>query len=185
MTPFYDKSVFDLPDGPKNLASLFPAIDWGQVSEYQVILKDDTDTAVVTTPINVLKCAGDNGIKVHFQSNLGRFDMVPFSRFSIVHDNTSTEYKGSDGTERFNIRSNETYEVITACYNEEDQPWLSELSDTAKAYLQQDAFEGQPDQFIPIKVLDGKFQWRKVEDDFLYVFTLQFKMGVENNLIQN
>lgn len=185
MIPFYDKAVFDLPNGPKNLAALFPAIDWSRVVEYEVRLKDADNNILVNTPMNVLRCAGDSSIKVHFQNNLGRFDMVPFARYRIQHDNSSSEYKTGSETERFNIRSNETYEAVTTCYNEEDQKWLSELADTAKAFLQLDGFEGRADTFVSIKILDGKFEWKKIDDDFQYVFSIQFKMAVENNLIQN
>jgi hypothetical protein len=193
MIPHHDKAVFDLPNGPKNLAPLFPGIDWSQVAEYETLLKDG-DTVLVTSTMNVLSCSCEDDIRICFENRLGRWDYINFSRVGIVHSSESSEYKKSlplvhdimeTGIERFNVRSNETFEAISFCYTEQDLAWCMELADTAKAFMVFNSSEGQADTFLPIVVLDGKRDQKKIQDEFSTAFTIQFKMANENNLIRN
>jgi hypothetical protein len=192
MIPFYPKAAFDLPSGPKNLTDLL-GIDFSTISEYHVQLLDDTDNVIVTTPV-IKVCNCEDTIRVHFESYLGRFDAVSFERVKVVHNNGSAEYKRSlpdsfektdAGIERFNVRSNKTWEAVTYRYEEEDMDWLMECADSAKALLEWSGTQGQSDSFLPIVILNGSWEKRKFEDRFVYEFRIQFKMGNENIIIRN
>lgn len=189
MLPFYQKGVFELPDGPKNLAAIFPAIDWSRVDEFFVTLKTTGDAVLVTTPINKMGCCcNDDTRRVVFEGALGKWDAVNFDRVGIQQKTTSTTFqktlpagfaKTDTGTERFNVRAGETYTAVTACYDETAMPWLMELVRTAKAYLQWPGAEGQADDFLPIVVQDGTFDKQKQDERFVYVFTLTFQLSNE------
>lgn len=196
MIPFYKKPVFELPDGPKNLSALFPAIDWSQVEEYSVSLKTTGDAVLVTTAKQLTGCCcNEDVVRLHFENYLGRWDAVNFDRVSIVHEASSAEYKKplpdhftktDTGTERFSVRSGDIYTASTTCYPEEAMAWLMELADTKKALMEWKGIEGQADSFLPVVVLDGKYDKKKSTDDrYIYVFTIQFKMSNEIIQIRN
>jgi hypothetical protein len=197
MIPYYKKPVFNLPDGPKNLAALFPDIDFNQVDEYSVTLKGPADAILVTTPINKTGCCcNDDTVRIHFENYLGKWDAVNFDRIDIETDVTSSSFKKSlpldfiktdTGAERFNVRSNELYTAVTSCYPEDAMPWLMELAASGKALMEWSGQEGQADSFIPVKVLDGKFTKKKSDDNtrYIYFFSVQFQLSNEKITIRN
>jgi hypothetical protein len=192
MLTFYTSPVFNLPSGPKNLSVLFPSTDWNQVDHYYVEVRDAADAIVLRTPDYYLGCCcADDKVRLHFRNGLGAFDAVNFQPPQIVHENSSAEYrkqlptslqKTDAASERFNIRSNVTYTCMTDCYNETDMPWLMELADTGKALMEWTGTQGQSDSYIPVIILDGKYDKKKINDAWLYQFSVSFKMSNENIL---
>ena len=193
MTPFYDKAVFDLPDGPKNLESLFPSVDFTTIDEYFVELLTTADAVLLTTSVIKL-CNCHDAIRVHFESRLGRIDAVNFEQVKKAHGNKSSEYKKplpdnnvktDTGAERFNVRSNETWEAITWRYLEADMKWLMECADSSKALLEWVGTDGQNDSFLPIVIQDGSWELKKIDNEFVYEFRIQFKMANEKSNLRN
>lgn len=190
MLSFYTTPVFNLPAGPKNLAVLFPLINWSNVASYNVELRDNTDAILLRTNTYSLGCCcSDERVRIHFRNAFGVFDGANFNPPRILHDSTSEEYKKhvpyentklDASIERFNIRSNVVYECLTTCYGEEAMPWLMEMADSGKALMEWKGKQGQSDSYIPIRILDGKYDKKKNENEWIYHFRMQFKLSHEN-----
>lgn len=186
MLTSYTTPVFNLPAGPKNLTALL-GVNWTNVDHYNVQLLDDTDAVLLKTPEYYLDCCCDSDkVRIHFRNSLGTFDAVNFLPPRIIRDVESEEYRKTlpsalsktDGSiERFNIRANVVYECLTTCYDEEHQPWLMELAQTGKGFMEWTGTQGQSDSYIPVRILDGKFEEKKNADEYLYQFRIQFKMA--------
>lgn len=185
--------IYLIPNGPKNLAELFPAIDWQKVDEYYVEAYDHLENHVATTPINKIGCCcTEDKVRIHFLNYLGSFDAVNFELVKQSHTNTSSQYKRSlsipllktsTGAERFNVRSNESFIARTKCYQETNYSWCMELLDSPKAFLEWKGTQGQDDSFLPIVILDAKFD--RDPEDHTFVFTVEYKLGNEKIIIRN
>ena len=188
LTP-YLTPAFDLPAGPKNLNNLFPAVDWRATASYYLELRDQDDIPLLRT--NTYKmgcCCASDKVRIHFRNALGKFDAVNFQPPKIVHSNTSVEYKKPTpiilsktdfSTERMNINAVDTYTCLTTCYGENEMPWLMELADSGKAYMEWSGIQGQADSYLPIKIIDGNFDKKKTVDEFYNPFTVTFKLSNE------
>jgi hypothetical protein len=187
MLSFYTSPVFNLPAGPKNLSALIPVIDWYNVDHYYVELKDNTEAVLLRTPDYILGCCCDEDkVRIHFRNSLGGFDAVNFMPPKIVRDVQSTESRKSLTTplqktdaamERFNIRANVVYEAMTACYDEPDMPWLMELAQTGKGFMEWKGTQGQSDSYLAVSILDGKYEQKKNDEQFYYPFRITFKLS--------
>jgi hypothetical protein len=189
-----NESVYYIPNGPKNIASLFPVVDLSQVSEYFVSVVDTESNIVASSPINkICKCAADEKIRIHFLNYLGTYDALNFLKPKIVHEDTASEFqnalndpleKTDTGIERFNVRANDTYEARLKC-NETDMPWLMECFDSPKLFMEWTGIEGQADDYLPIVKIAGKADKLKNVDEYAYEFILQFKLSNEYQTIRN
>lgn len=188
------KSVFLIPAGPKNLAALFPTIDFSKVTEYYIEVKTTDNALVATTPLYKSNwCCADDKIRILFLNYLGTYDSVNFPKPSIIHEDAAEEYKkglrdplqkSDTGTERFNVSGMDTYSAKLNC-NEPDMPFLQELADSPKIFLEWKGTEGQPDDYIPVVKIAGKFDKLKNVDEFRYQFVLEFKLSNEYFSIRN
>ena len=187
-------STFYIPNGPKNIASIFPGIDFNNVQEYFIEVFDEDGLLVCTTPLNkVCKCSGDESVRVHFLNYLGTYDALNFLKPEIVHEDTSGEFqkglqhplqKTDTGIERFNVNSNDTYEVKLKC-SEKDMVWLQECADSPKMFMEWNGAEGQPAAYIPVIKLAGSFKKLKNDREFDYDFIIKFKLSNEFITIRN
>jgi len=188
--------IFYIPDGPKNLSNIFTSINFTDVVEYYLEILDASNTTVIaTTPINQLQCCcKDDKIRLHFMNYLGTYDAVNFMKPKIIHETSSKEYekglpnvlqKHNTGAERFDIKSNDIYEAVTNCYNEEAMLWLQELSDSPKVFLEKTGQQGQADYMLPIIITSKKFDKLKNQNEFRYTFTIEFKLSNEYLTIRN
>lgn len=186
--------VYYIPTGPKNLAVLFPDIDWSKVDKYYVRIKNESATVIAETNVFKLGCCCDQDrIRVHFYNYDGSYDAINFKRPKIIHETISSSYtKGlhypldtkDTGAERFNINANDTYEAITTCYTQNDQAWLKELFDSPKVFIEWAGIEGQSDSYVPIIILDTKFEFQNNEE-YKFLVTIQFRLGNEFIIIRN
>lgn len=186
MLATYTYPVFNLPAGPRNLTTLF-GTDWTTVEKYYVELKDETDAVLLRTPFYFFGCCCDpDKVRIHFRNSLGMFDAVNFMPPKIIREVESAGYrkklpmtlsKPDASIERFNIRANVTYECVTTCYDEEHMPWLMELADSGKGFMEWKGTQGQSDSYIPVVILDGKFEQKKDTDQHIYQFRIAFKMA--------
>lgn len=186
--------VYLLPDGPKNLSALFPAIDWNQVVEYTVQAIDDTGAVVSTSALNgACRCNNDESVSIHFLNYLGAIDTVIFPKPKVLHEASGSEFinglshplsKTDTGIERFNVRSNDTYEARRQS-TEEEMNWLQECMDSPKAFLEWNGTEGQEDDYLPVVILNGKFEKLKNVNEYTYEFVLQCKFSNEGMIIRN
>lgn len=182
-----------IPAGTKNLHNLFPGIIFRNVGEYYVEAITNTNEVLATTPIFTMECMPEKSIRIHFLNSCGQYDAVNFRDLNIVHDDKSDEYKRGTAyplnktdaeSERFNIRSNDTYTAI--CYVREEQTaLLKELMDSPKMFLEWTGIEGQDDSFIPVLKLEGKLETVKYKDDFRYACTVSFTLSNEYFTFRN
>lgn len=185
--------VFLLPDGPKNLTPLYPGVDWTAITEYYVQGLSG-GTVVCTTVVNKpCMCNNDESVTVHFCNYLGKVDEVIFPKPHVIHEASGSEFinglsdpleKQDTGIERFNVRSNDTYEAKRKC-TEAEMIWLQECMDSPKAYLEWNGTEDQADDFLPIVILNGKFDKLKNDREFEYDFILQWKFSNEYISLRN
>lgn len=186
--------AFQLPSGPKQLAEMFPAVDFTKVEEYYLQLVDG-DTAMITT--NRFKracCCGDDNIRVFFVNYLGGIDAISFFAYAEQTETSSESWKKplvwplakfDGGKQRFNVISNESVIAENKCFGEDDQEWLKELFATPQAWVQWTGTQGQGDDYIPIVIKDGKFDTRKREGRYEYILTIEFEYANENMTIRN
>lgn len=190
------KGVFYIPNGPKNLASLFPQIKFDDIEEYYIQVKDDLDAVVASGNLNKQSSCCDEGEKtrVHFLNYLGGIDAVNFKLITIEHESKSDSsevptasplIKSVHGINRFNVNSNDNYVATTIDYTEEDQQWLDELFDSPVAWMEWKGTEGQPDEYLPIVITDKKYIKRKEEERFVYEVTMEFKFSHEKITLRN
>lgn len=189
-----EKGIYLIPNGPKNLAILFPSIDWSNVKDYYIQLTDEDDAIVMTSRTSKLcSCTNDEGVRIHFLNYCGTYDTVNFLKPKVIHEPTSSEYqktldyplqKTDTGIERFNLKSNDTYEIRRNS-QEEEMPWLQELVDSPKCFLEWTGIEGQPDSYLPIVVVNTKMEKIKNLNEYNYDFVLTFKLANEYILIRN
>lgn len=188
--------TFQLPAGPKNLETLFPGVDFTQVEEYQLQVKEHgEETVILTTPVYKRACCcNDDTIRLFFVNYLGGIDAVNFRRITEETETVSSSWnkpnvyplaKWDGGKQRFNVTSNETIIAENNCYQEEDQDWLKELVATPNAWIQWTGVQNQPDDYIPVVIRDGKFLTRKTEGRYEYVLQIQFDFANENIILRN
>jgi hypothetical protein len=168
--------AYYIPNGPKNLETFFPDIDFSQVEKYYLEVLDDGDNVIATTTINETdgECCEDK-VRIHFLNYLGAVDAINFKIKTDEHEAKSdnwqkpTEYpliKSVHGNNRFNVKANNT-ETISVCdYPEEDMPWINELVDAPLAWKEWLGIQGQDDDYIPVKVVDTKVLDTKETDRF-------------------
>lgn len=183
------KAIY-IPAGPKNLNKLFN-IDFREVECYYIEVLDLDGNVIATTPVYQISCCcNDEKVRVLFLSYLGAFDAVNFNKPKIMHDASSTEYQkglpiphqySAGGLTRNNVKANDTSSAINTCYKEANMLWIQELIDSPLAYLE---WPGIPDQdiepdYLPIGVLDKKFEKQKNDKEYNYDFSLEYKMANE------
>lgn len=188
------QSAYYIPNGPKNLKPLIPLAPWDDIVEFYVEVLDELEDVVATSPVNrICNCASDEKERVHFLTYLSPYDALNFNKPKISHEDTATEYqatlnyplsKTDTGIERYNVRSNDIHEVKLNC-KESDMAWLQECADSPKLFIEWIGTEGQPDDYIPVVKISGKFDKLKNVDEYDYEFVLQFKLSNEFTSIRN
>lgn len=182
-----------IPNGPLNLSTLFPTVNFHDVEEYSVQIRDNGGVEVAETTKNWVILCVDN-VRVFFINYLGTLDAIDFELFTQVHEAKGDSFerllqppiaKADHAIERFNIKSNDTFTLISSRYPETDKDWIDELLDSPVAWMQWKGTQGQPDAYLPIVIVDDKREKVKEEDRYVYELTLQFKLSHEKVIIRN
>lgn len=184
-----------IPNGPKNLQPLFPAVDFSLLSAYYVQVKDDGGNVVATGNINEFNgCCNEDKIRINFLNYAGAVDAINFKLLTIEQEAKSegiekpVQYpleKPVHNVGRFNVKSNDTYTLINEDYGEEDKDWIEELFASPLAWMQWSGVQGQADSYIPIVIIDQKFEKVKQDEKYIYQVQLQFKLSHERFIIRN
>lgn len=182
--------TIDIPNGPKNITL---DVDWSEVTSYEITTKFKNDYSI--TVFNEISCCcSEDKIRIHFINSLGRVDAINFNHKEESLETKSNTWqkslgfpltKSDGGTQRFNMKSNETYKASNVCYREEDMEWIKELFNSPLAWIEWKGTEGQPDDYIPIAVLDKKVIIRKKENRYIYEIQIDFAMANENTHLRN
>ncbi len=187
------KAIY-IPNGPKNLASLFPDIDFRDIEDYHVVLTDEAFTEHVSGTWNTIQVCSEDHIRIHFLNSLGAIDAMNFEIVNIESENKSDSYESAPnidlqkkvhGINRFNVKTNSTYTVRNCDYTEEDREWIEELFASPLAWIEWKGIQNQPDSYLPIVIIDQKMPLRKEDDRFYYEVNLQFKLSHERYNLRN
>jgi hypothetical protein len=176
-------SVYYIPSGPRNLAALFPSLNWSDIDEYYI-----TVGSIATTPIfDMLGCEDD--VRLHFVNYLGGIDSIAF-KFEAERQTSSTTYqrpvsipfnRALPGITRLNIRSTDVF-TFTAIVDESQTNWADEIYDSPLAWIEH---PGMSDQYIPLLITDQKRVKYKLEDRFSYEIILECQLSHERMIISN
>lgn len=188
--------AFYIPNGPKNLQTLFPLVDFNDVAKYYVEVKNANGTVIATSPLNIqcCGCCEDDRVRVNFLNGLGGIDAIDFKLLTQEHETKSSEFekptqypldKPDHGLGRFNVKANDTFKVYNKEYHEEDRQWLDEILDSPVAWIQWEGTQGQADSYLPIVILDKKFEKIKENNRFIYELVFEFKLSHEKVIIRN
>lgn len=190
--------VYYIPNGPKNLETVFPDVDFGQVEKYYIEILDGGDNVIGTTTINEMdgECCEDKE-RIHFLNALGGIDAINFKKVTDEHETKSDNWqrpiiypepsgdKWNHGNNRFNVKGNNTATISVKDYPEEDMPWVNELIHTPLAWREWTGTQGQDDDYIPVKVVDGKVFDTKETDRFNNEVVLQVENSHESFIQRN
>ncbi|GEN74084.1 hypothetical protein [Chryseobacterium lathyri] len=190
-----DYSVFYIPEGIPNIKEYFPNIDFSEVDEWTVYVKDSQDNILATSRRNINGCCCiDDKVRIHFINSLGEIDSINFILSIEEHETKSDTWKKSQksplnrtkgGSYRQNITSNETIEAETRCYSESDQYWIKELMDSPVAWIEtllpNGFHESNEKEFIPIEISDMKFNPKKNKGRYEYIVKIKFSMSNDNS----
>lgn len=187
--------AYYIPNGPKNLEDFFPGVDFTQVEKYYLEVLDNSDNVLATTTINEMdgECCEDK-VRVHFVNYLGAVDAINFKLNTDEHEAKSDSYtrptefplvKSIHGTNRFNVKANNTRSLSGHDYLEQDMPWINELIDSPKAWREWTGTQDQSDDYIPVVVVDGKISDVKADDRFTYEIAAQIIESHEKFILRN
>lgn len=187
--------AYHIPNGPKNLETLFPSINFSQLSHYYIEVLDSDGDVVATSPINQLGgCCEDDKVRIHFLNRLGGIDAINFKLLNEEHEAKSDGFekpiqyplvKSEHGGSRLNVKSNDTFKAVNTTYSENEKNWLEELFDSPLAWMEWEGTEGQDDSYIPVIIKDVKFDKVKEEDRFNYEVTIEFILSHEKFNLRN
>ena len=182
--------TYDLPNGPGNLAPLFPGIDWNQVEEYYLELFDADSEIILTTPVNLVskEWTAPSYITLHFLGYLGRYDSISYHLYARTAEVKSSEWvkplshplaKTDGGTQRVAVRAKSNYLARHFFYNEAAHVWLEELLESPMCYMELHAREGQSPDYIPVVITDKSTVTKKEEGRYVYETTFEFTLANE------
>lgn len=188
--------AYYIPNGPLNLASHFPTINFEEVAEYYVEVIDNLDAVVATSPMNqICGCEEDaDCIRIHFLNGAGGIDAVNFKLKNREHEPKSqttekpTSYplvRTEHAINRTNIKSNDTFKAVTIDYQEEDMDWLDELLDSPLAWAEWPETQGLSAGLVPIVILDKKSDKFKENDRYTYEVEVDFIFSHQKFIIRN
>lgn len=190
-------AAYYIPNGPKNLATLFGDVDFTNVAEYYLEILAGGDV-IATTPLNQMDgvCCGER-IRVHFVNFRGAVDALNFkvddSDFEAKSDEWTrpekfpdTEFiKNIHRRNRFNVKANETTNLICTDYPIEDMAWIDELVASPIAWIEWVGMFGFSDDYLPIVVIDGRVKNKKSVDPFMNAVPLSITFSHDKVIIRN
>jgi hypothetical protein len=184
-----------IPNGPANLQSIFPSVDFTELAEYFIeLMATDGTTMVARSTVNVLHKRCSDTVRIHFVNGCGTMDAIDFDIQQLQHQVKSEEFETPGthphdytrhGIQRFNIKANDVYEGVNILYGEEQQEWLDELFDSPMAWIEQSSPFTNERFYLPIVILDNERQKIKPNGRYLYEVKIQFKLSNEVTTIRN
>lgn len=185
-------NVYFIPSGPKNLAALFPAVDWSTITEYYIEVTDGS-TVLATSPTYQVEKYCEDTVRIHFQNHSGGIDSLPLTLIDVQHESKSDSFqaptkfpliKTDHGINRFNIKANTTYTGVTILA-EEQLKWVKELQDSPAAWLEWIGTQNQADDYLPIVILDQKIPEFEEANQYENQVTVSFMLSHEVIIIQS
>jgi hypothetical protein len=184
-------AALNIPVGPENIKSLFPSIQFADVSDYQIEILDGAGNILATSPEMILTSACD-GVRVHFANRSGMIDAIDLAIDRVVHaakgagfQRPLTGASAEHSDSKFNVRANDTFILKSARFSENDQDWLDELVDSPLVWMEVYDFRGEPSVLIPVVVLDSEREKIKQDERYVYELSISVRLSHERNQIRN
>ena len=187
--------AYYIPNGPKNLETIFPDIDWNRVAEYHIEILHGGDTLGFSTTNNLIdgECCADK-FRIQFLQDCGAVDGINMKKLTKEHEVKSSRYqvstkhplqKPTHAHQRFNVKANDIFTLFNHDYREEDMSWIEELVHSPMAWMEWKGTQNQPDSYIPIIILDTKLVTFKFEERYIYEVQIQATLSHERYIIRN
>lgn len=187
-------AAYYIPNGPTNLATYYPDLDFTTIASYWIEVLSGAGV-IATTPLTELngECCDDK-VRIHFLNYLGAIDALNFKLSEDEHEAKSdrwtrpTKWDAADydagggglirslhGQNRFNVKANNTLNLILSDYEERDMGWVDELIDSPLAWIEWPGlpFTGSgsggdvtPD-YLPIIIEDARVKNKKAADAYI------------------
>lgn len=177
-----------IPNGPKNLQSLFPGVNFNDIENYFIEILGDTGEVIATTTLmNLIRCA-DLSVRIHFLNNLGTIDAIDFKIQNIEHNTKSEKYQiqtsypaqaETHSITRYNVRSNDVIQAVLIEHDESRRDWMDELFDSPMAWIEDD------NRLLPIVIIDKSRKKIQETDRYNYEIVLEFTLSNDKNIIRN
>lgn len=187
--------AFYIPNGPKNLAGLFPSVNFGNLAEYYLEVKTSAGTVIASTTRTIVdnKCCADK-VRLRFLNYSGAIDGMNFQVVMAEHEAKSTSYmrptkanfaKTDHKINRFNVTANNTITISNISYNEKDMNWVNEMVDSPLCWMEWKGTQGQSDGYIPVIIKDTKILNVKDVDRYVYEVQMQIELSNDKFIIRN
>jgi hypothetical protein len=182
--------TYDLPNGPGNLATLFPEVDFKIVEEYYLELFDDDEEIILTTPVNFVskEWVAPSFIRIHFLNYCGRFDSISYHLYTKTDEVKSNQWvkalshplaKTDGGIQKGAVRAKHNYQAKHNFYNEAAHIWLEELLESSICFMELQSTEGQASDYVPVVITDKSTVTKKEEGRYVYETTYEFTLANE------
>lgn len=179
--------ILYIPNGPNNLDSIFPGLNFENVVSYTVSLVNNSPlTIIATTPLNEIEDCEDY-IVLHWVNSLGGIDSIVLKLLNINQDSKSDSYqkpttnpliKSEHGINRFNVKINNLYQA-EGLFQEEDMEWVEEIASSPFVWLGWEGIESQVDDYLPVVMVDKKTEVRKEFERYSYSIIFDFYLSHE------
>lgn len=186
--------VYYIPNGPANLESIFPDVDWSQVARYLVSALSGGDIIAQSTVNNLLGECCEDKIRIHFRNYLGTIDAINSKEVTDEFEAKSDQWQrglpfplvmSQHGVNRFNVKANNVITVEVTDYPQEDNQWINELISTSLAWIEFQPFDAVDPDYMPIIVQDIKILDVTENDRFENVLRLQITYSHPKFIIRN
>lgn len=179
--------AFAIPNGPLNITSLFPSVNFADVADYFIQLKDAAGVVVATTTLNKFDGCGAEHVRLFFVNASGEIDGINGKHLTSEIDVKSDLYRVSvpipfersgGGHRRTNIQAAVSHKIVLVDFPEKNMPWLIELLTSPGTWIA-DTVNAS---FIPVVLLDAKKLIRKEEEE-RYNYDVEIEYKLSNDLI--
>jgi len=195
--------IYYIPNGPGNLAALFPSIDWTKVKKYQIRIYGTSGGGsgsggpdpIAYSSINWLNGGCCDIMRIHFVNFLGTIDAINFRIVQKEFGATSDQYTrpapypmaiSQHGRNRFNVKANSTVTLELNDYPQEENEWINELIAAPRAWIEWlgNIADNQPD-YIPIIIDDVKILDVTENDKFANAIRITMTYSYDKMIIRN
>lgn len=185
--------AYYIPSGPKNLKAMFPTLNFDNIDEYYVEVKA-AGLTIATTPDFKMEKTCEDDVRIRFLNYSGTIDGINFNLVTDEHEAKSSTMqrplsipltKSSHSIHRYAVKANNILTLSNSSYGEDEMSWINELVDSPLAWIEWKGIQGQPDDYIPIVMMDAKIFNRKAEERYYNEVILQVYMSNEKIIIRN
>lgn len=174
---------FNIPAGPKNLLGLFPSLNFSDIEEYYVEVKNNAGVTVATTTRYKLGgCCDEDKVRLFFLNKYGGIDSINCLWITESADLKSDKFQRSQsvplsitegGLYRNNVKSERTRTLIIKDYPTTANEWILEAFDSPTAWIE----DRTGNMYLPVVIVDKKVPVKKDVDPFDNIFEIEIQLA--------